>query len=94
MSEKKDAFIENLKKRIGYTPKEEDFRKGEIAGAFYENLRGGNIKRHTTTTIALYTRSVLPELSIMQAMELSQFMHNIIETVLVYLVEDGLIKED
>ena len=94
MSEKKDAFIEGLKKSIGYSPTKEEMHKGDIAGAFYENLRGGNVKRHTTATIALYTRSVLPELSIMQAMELAAFMHNIIETVLTYLVEDGLIKEE
>ena len=94
MSKEKDAFIDDIAKRVNRMPTEEDFHKGEIAEAFYENLRGGDIKGHVTQTVALYTRSVLPKLSVTQVVELSQFMHTIIETVLTYLVEDGLIKEE
>ena len=94
MSKEKDAFIEDLAKRVKYMPTEEEIRTGNIAGAFYENLRGGDIERHVTQTVALYTRSVLPELSVAQVAELAGLMHTIIETVLTYLVEDGLIKEE
>jgi len=94
MSKEKDMFIEGLKKRISYNPTEDDTRKCDIAAVFYNNLRGGSVKRHVTTTMALYMRNVLPELSIEQAMELCEFLHNTIETVFTYLVEDGLIKED
>ncbi len=94
MSEEKDAFIEEIKARVTYMPTEEDIRVGNIAEAFYENLRSGVIKKHVVQTIALYTRSVLPELSAAQTAELAEFMHTIIETVLTYLVEDGLIKEE
>ena len=94
MSEKKDAFIASLKEQIGYNPKMEDVYKGEIARRFYANLRGGNIKKHTTTTLGLYIQQVLPELSCQQVSELIATVHVIIETILTYLVEDGLIKED
>jgi hypothetical protein len=94
MSKEKDAFIKDLKERIEYNPKEEDARKCEAAEKYYKSLRGGNIRRHVTTTMALYTSQVLPELSLEQVIELTDMVHNTIQTVLTYLVEDGLIKEE
>ena len=94
MSKEKDAFIEDLKEQIGYNPTEETKQVTDVAEKFYRNLRNGKIVKHLTTTLVLYTQQVLPELSMQQVMELTATVHSIMETVLTYLVEDGLIKEE
>lgn len=94
MSEERDAFIENLAKQIGYNPTEKMAQQGEAAAKYYRSLRGGDVAKHVTQTVALYTKAVLPKLSLIQALELAGTVHTIIETVLTYLVEDGLIKEE
>ena len=94
MSKEKDAFVEDLKKRIGYDPTEETEQVTNVADKFYKNLRGGMIVKHVTATMIYYTQHVLPELSMQQTAELTATVHSIIGTVLTYLVEDGLIKEE
>ena len=96
MSKEKDAFIKVLEKLTSNVPAEkaeEAERVTNIAETYYANLCGGAVARHVTTTVSLYVREVLPELSLQQAIELTAVVHNIIQTVLTYLVEDGTIKE-
>jgi len=97
MSKEKDAFLEDLAKEIGFDPStisDKQLETSEIASRYYRSMQGGDIVNNVTRTIARYVHEVLPELSLTQAIELTAFMHSIIETVFIYLVDDGLIKED
>ena len=99
MSEGKDAFIEVLKGLVNSKAPtaeqiEEAKRVTDIAQNYYMNMRDGKIADHVTTTVILFAREVLPELSMTQVKELNHAVHTTIGTVLSYLVEDGLIKEE
>lgn len=93
MSERRNTFIDAIKDVVGeHKPSEEQIRVTDVAEKFYMNLRGGKVSMMVTKTMVMYIHSVLPELSIGQASELNCTVHTLIETVLSYLVEDGLIK--
>lgn len=95
MSEERKAFIEALKKAVGdKTPTAEQERVTDAAQNFYFGMEDGKIVSHVTKTMVVYARAVLPELSTAQVRELTYTVHTIITTVLSYLVEAGLIKEE
>lgn len=95
MTEGRDAFLKALKDKVGNnTPTEEQVRVTDIAKNYYVSIKGGEVVKHVTTTMLMYLHSVLPDLSAAEVKELIYTVHTIIETVLTYLVEDGLIKEE
>jgi len=95
MEGKHKTFVDLIKDRVGeHAPTEKELKVGQMAEDFYINLRGGDTHKCVTKTMAMYTAKVLPELSMEKAMELCQTVHTLIATVLTYLVEDGIIKEE
>lgn len=94
MSKEREAYIDAIRKFTSGNATEEDVKVTDASEKYYTNLRGGDIHKCVTKVMAIYTRTVLPELSVQQAMELSHTVHSLIQTVLTFLVEDGLIKEE
>ena len=95
MGERRDTFMDAIKDIVGeHKPSEEQIKVTSTAEEFYMKLRDGKVNTMVTKTMAMYIRSVLPELSMQQASELNNTVHTLIMTVLSYLVEDGLIKEE
>ena len=94
MSKERGAYIDAIRKFVGKDGHtKEDVRLTNTAKKFYVNLRAGDIHKCVTKAMAVYIRTVLPELSMQQAMELTHTVHTLVQTVLTFLVEDGLIKE-
>lgn len=94
MSDERNAFLKSMEKRIDYNPTDEDIKLADTAEALYNNLHDGTVKHDLAQTLAPYIHQVLPELSIVQSVELIMTVHTLVITVLCYLIEDGLIKED
>ena len=95
MSKEREAYIDAMRElaREG-GPTEEDVKVVNTTEKFYINLRNGIVYKCVTKAMKLYTQNVLPELSTQQVIELTHNVHSLIQTVLTFLVEDGLIKEE
>lgn len=95
MGEGRKKFVNILEKRLaGHEPTQEQIMVTDTAQKFYINLCEGKVHKCVTHTMSLYIRNILPELSEERAKDLTLCVHTMIETVLTYLVEDGLIKEE
>jgi len=95
MSKEHDTFMDAIESVVGECkPSKEQVRVTSVAEKFYKKLRDGKVSMMVTKTMVMYIHSVLPELSLRQAADLNNTVHTLIKTVLSYLVEDGLIKED
>lgn len=95
MGEGREKFVDILEKRLaGLEPTQEQIAVTDAARKFYINLNEGKVHKCVSHTMLLYIHNILPELSEEQAKDLTICVHTLVETVLTYLVEDGLIKEE
>jgi hypothetical protein len=94
MNDERKTLADAIKGVIGdKEPTKEMIALTDRTEKFYNQFHDGKVCDCVTKTMVLYTRTILPELSMRQAIELTATVHTMIKTVLSYFVEDGIIGE-